>query len=221
MKKLFAIIACVLLLGLTSCNNTEDNSKRTDNPSAELKTLFKLDSVDSGSIINEYDANAKEYYTIKTAETKKDTLFVYTTAIDEKVKEINTEIDYFNINLLRFESTITSEEVSAISSTFYKEDIVKAESFGLEKVNVNSLQYNLKISQDVVDNIKNGQIGYKITTVYVPAQVCHVRSNATVLEVYMMLPLYTEIYKDSSESFTGLTDLTTAISFENSYIVKA
>ena len=107
MKKLFAIIACVLLLGLTSCNNSQDNSKRTDNPSADLRTIFKLDTVDSGSIINEYDANANEYYTIKTAENKNASLFIYTTAIDEKVKEINTQIDYFTVNLLRFESTIT------------------------------------------------------------------------------------------------------------------
>ena len=221
MKKLFAILACVMLFGLTSCNQAQDNSKRTDNPSAELKTLFKLDLVDGGSIINEYDANAKEYYTIKTAETKKDTLFVYTTAIDEKVNEIKTEIDYFTVNLLRFESTITADEVTAISSIFYKEEVANATSFGLEKLNANSLQYNLPVSSEVVENIKNGQTGYKISTVYVPAQVSHVRSGSTVLEVYIMIPLYAEIYKDSSESFTGLTDLTTEISFENSYIVKA
>ena len=221
MKKLFAIIACVLLLGLTSCNNAQDNSKRTDNPSADLRTIFKLDTVDSGSIINEYDANANEYYTIKTAENKNASLFIYTTSIDEKVKEINTQIDYFTVLLLRFESTITSDEVSAVSSTFYKDEIMKAESFGLEKVNANSLQYNVTISSEVVDSIKAGQTGYRLTTIYVPAKVTHVRSGSTVLDVYMMIPLYAEIYKDTSASFEGLNDLTTAIAFENSYIVKA
>ena len=221
MKKLFAIIACVLLLGLTSCNQAQDNSKRTDNPSAELKTLFKLDLVDSGSIINEYDANAKEYYTIKTATDKKDSLFVYTTAIDEKVNDVKTQIDYFTVNLLRFESTITSDEVSAINSSFYKEEILKADSFGLEKLNANSIQYNVNVESSVVENIKAGQKGYKLSAIYLPVKVNHVRSGATVLDVYMMLPLYAEIYKDESASFDGITDLTTAFAFENAYIVKA
>lgn len=222
MKKLFAIIATVLLLGLTSCNNSQDNTKRTDNPSAELRTMFKLDSVDSGSVVNEYDANAKDYYTIKLATDKNSTLFIYTTSIDDKIKEISTTIDYFSINFLRFESTITQDEVNAVSSQFYKDEVLKASEFGLEKINVNSTQYQLAVSSEVVDDIKvNNNLGYKITTAYVPALVTHVRSNTVVLEAYFMLPLYTEIYQNVTSSFDGIADFTTTIAFENSYIVKA
>ena len=222
MKKLFAIIATVLLLGLTSCNNSQDNTKRTDNPSAELRTMFKLDSVDSGSVVNEYDANAKDYYTIKLATDKNSTLFIYTTSIDDKIREISTTIDYFSINFLRFESTITQDEVNAVSSQFYKDEVLKASEFGLEKINVNSTQYQLTVSSEVVDNVKvNNDLGYKITTAYVPALVTHVRSNTVVLEAYFMLPLYTEIYQNVTSNFDGIADFTTTIAFENSYIVKA
>ena len=222
MKKLFGVLATVMLFGLTACNNSnQDNSKRTDNPSAELKTLFKLDLVDSGSIINEYDSTASEYYTIKTATNKKESLFVYTTSLDEKISSISTQIDYLTISLLRFESTISSDELTGVKNNFYKEEIMKAESFGIASLNASAPQYNLDISSEVVDNIRNGQTGYKLTTVYIPTLVTRVKSESTLLEVYMMLPLYSEVYKDTSASFTGLNDITAKISFENSYVVIA
>ena len=222
MKKLFAVIAVAMMLFFTSCmNNNVDNTKRTDNPSDELKTIFKLDSVNSGAAINEYDANASEYYIIKTAEDKKASLFVYSTPIKETVKNIKTDIDYLTVNLLRFESTITQDEVNAVKSNFYKEEILKPATFGIEALNANAPMYNVTISKEIVDDIKTNDQAYSLKTIYVPTQVTHVRSNTTVLEVYVMLPLYAEIVKDTNSKFEGITDLTTTIAFENSYIVKA
>lgn len=212
MKKILALLLMVASLTLASCGGKKDDTKRIDQPNEQIALDLKLEDVKNGNSIVEVDTSKKEYYDIKMAQDANSTLFVYNVMIDDQFESNGSLIRDAQVKPLIFTNKIHEEEAIEICSTVFdpKEGITKEElgvSFDIiartNWVASISLEdaYNAYINNDVRNNC--------ISIVYLPVLVEHVENSKSVLEIFVMMPVYYEVTTITdgviaSEAFNGL-----------------
>ncbi|MBE6137356.1 MAG: hypothetical protein E7176_03065 [Erysipelotrichaceae bacterium] len=212
MKKILALLLILASITLASCGKKKDDTKRIDQPGEAIALDLKLEEAKNGVRIVDVNTSKKEYYDIRMANDAHSTLFVYNVMLDEQFETHGNLIRDAQIKPLIFTANIYEEETVKICSTVFdsKEGITKEElgvSFDIMARSswVDSINLEDSYNAYVNDGVKNNCV----SIVYLPLFVEHVEDSKSVLEIYVMMPVYYELTTCadgviSSTAFDGL-----------------
>lgn len=198
MKKILTALLLLVSMALVSCNNnTKDDTKRMDVPSNALITELKLESVKSGKTIKEIDTTKTEYYSIKIAEDAYSTLFAYNTSLDATIaqhEENGEKLQSFSVNPLTFTGEITSTETTQIiNEIFDLETGITKEVLGVSfEIKVMNAWTATLDASSLLEAYRNDQRDNYLSVIYLPTLVEHISGGKSVLEAYVMVPVYYE-----------------------------
>lgn len=198
MKKIFTVLLLLISMTLVSCNNnSKDDTKRMDVPSSDLITELKLETVKNGKTLKEIDTTKTEYYSIKIAEDAHSTLFAYNTSLDATIdlhEEKGEKLQSFSVNPLTFTGEITSTEATQIiSEIFDAETGITKELLGIsfELKTMNAWTTAMDVSS-LLEAYRDGQRDNYLSVIYLPTLVEHISGGKSVLEAYVIVPVYYE-----------------------------
>ena len=203
MKKILA--TCIVLfmaIFMTSCKKNEETVKVTDFPLDSVVEDLKLNDVKNGNSITEVDKSSKEYYDIKIASNKKDTLFTVVTNIDSIIKDNGDHFRSATVYPLTFTGELSDSIKSGIMNCVFSTAKLDNAMIGFEKELNMSTSWGLNVDVSrAVENYNNNIKNNQIAVVYIPTYVSYVKDGVELVSCYVMIPVYYEVTTSVVDKF--------------------